>query len=313
MYMRRDVDRAIAALAAPHAGTFLRAHARKLGADDQLERRRRAVGAWRDEGAGVLTICAHPADLDQRRWVAILGGGDGTHLSFRCAGELHRLDGVPRGVVEATTTHPAHRRIAGVRYHQLDDVLPDHLTIVHGFPTTTAARTIIDLAAVLGFIRLRAAVEDAIVRKLTTFGELARLLRVLRRRGKPGVRKLLLVLDSLAGEPPPESVGERLLHVAARHAGVELTKQHPLPGRAHVSGVVDGVVLASKLVLEADSRTWHGRLQAMAKDRARDREVAREGWLPMRFLYEELDHDLAGCADDIRTTHLERLARRSRG
>jgi very-short-patch-repair endonuclease len=94
---------------------------------------------------------------------------------------------------------------------------------------------------------------------------------------------------------------------------VTLVSQHPLPGRAHVVGLVDGVVIASKLVLEADSRTWHGRLQAMANDRARDREAARLGWLPMRFLYEELAHDLAGCADDIRTTHLERLTTTSRG
>lgn len=311
--MRRDVDEAVAALAAPRAGAFLRTAARELGADGSLERRRRAAGRWTDEGGGVLTIAAHPRTLDQRRWVGVLAGGDAALLAFEGAADLHRLDGVRRGLVVVSVAHASQPRMAGVTYHQLDDVLADHRTTVAGFPVTTVARTIIDLAAVLSFVRLRAAVQDALVRRLTTVGEIARVLRVLRRRGKPGVRKLLLVLDSLAGEPPPASEGERLLHLAAARAGVVLVRQHPLPGRAHVVGLVDGAVLASQLVLEADSRTWHGRLQAMAKDRARDREAARVGWLTMRFLFEELEHDLDGCADDIRTTHRERLAARSRG
>jgi very-short-patch-repair endonuclease len=311
--MRRDLDSAVAALARDRGGAFRRSDLRAIGVDGQLERRRRAAGRWIDEGAGVLTLADHPRSIEQRRWVGLLAGGDAALLAFEGAADLHRLEGVRRGLVVVTVDHPLHLRLQGITYHQLDDVLAAHRTTLSGYPVTTAARTIVDLAAVLGFVRLQAAVQDAVIRRLTTFGEIARVLRTVRRRGKPGVRKLLLVLDSLAGEPPPASEAERLLHLAARRAGVTLVRQHPLPGRAHVVGLVDGAVLPSRLVLEADSRTWHGRLQAMAKDRARDREAARAGWLTMRFLHEELAHDLAGCADDIRTTHLGRLAVRSRG
>jgi very-short-patch-repair endonuclease len=311
--MRRDVDAAVTALAMPRAGAFLREEARKAGADDQLERRRRRSGVWIDRGGGVLVLAPHPGGLDQERWVGLLAGGAGAHLSFEAAAELHRLDGVRRGRAVVSVRHAAHPKVDGITFHQLDDVEPDHLMVVQGFLTTTPARTILDLAAVVSFVRLRAAVEDAIVRRLTTFGELARLLRTLRRPGKPGIRKLLLVLDSLAGEPPPASKAEQLLHRAAARAGVQIVRQRALPARPLLGGLVDAAVESSKLILEADSRTWHGRLQAMAKDRARDREAARQGWLPMRFLYEELDHDLEGCADDIRATHLERLGSTSRG
>ena len=64
-------------------------------------------------------------------------------------------------------------------------------------------------------------------------------------------------------------------------------------------GLVDLAVYESKVILEADGRRWHAREQAMARDRQRDREAARQGWLTLRFVHRDLVHDLDGCADDI--------------
>ena len=306
--MRRDVDAEVLALALPRGGPFLRTEVRAAGGDRRLEGRRRAAGVWRSITGEVLVITSFPDTLHQRRWVALLAGGGGTHLSFETAAEVHRLEGVRRGLTVATTAHPNHLEVPGVTFHRLDDVAPHHLTTIDGYPITTATRTIIDLAAVISWMRLRRVIEDAITRRLTTFTAIARMLQEVRRRGKPGVRKLVATLDSLGGEAPPASEGERLLHDAARLARVRIVRQHPLPGRAHVAGVVDAIVPASKLILEADSRTWHARLDAMASDRARDREAARVGWLTLRFVYADLAGDLRSCADDIRVTHLDRIA-----
>ena len=188
------------------------------------------------------------------------------------------------------------------------DVRPAHLTVTRGFPTTTPARTIVDLASVVGPIRLGHAVEDGIVRRLMTFGDIAELLAEVRRRGKPGVAKLVQVLDGIAGEPPPESELERLLWRATEMAGVRAARQRPLPSREPVANLVDVLVPASRLILEADGRRWHARQQAMSNDRRRDREAARLGWQTLRFMFEDLHGDLPGCAADIRQVHRRRTA-----
>ena len=253
-------------------------------------------------------LADHPATLDQRRWVGLLAGGERAHLSFEAAGDLHRIEGAPRGLVVVTVDHPDHLKVPGVVVHQLTDVRPHHLTQVQGFPVTTPVRTVIDLAVVVSWVRLRSAIEDVIVRRLATYGQIADVLQEVRRRGKPGVRKLVAVLDGLAGEPPPASELERILYAAGDAARLRLVRQHPLPARPHIEGVVDAVILESKLVIEADGRSWHARYLAMANDRRRDREAARLGWQTLRFLYEDLKHDLDECVDDIRVVHEERKA-----
>lgn len=304
---RHDVDLAVAEVAARQAGAFSRDQLSAVGADDGLAARRAANGLWVPRGSDVFVLASHPDSLDQRRWVGLLAAGADANLSHESAAELNRLDGIRRGLVVVTVRHGRHVSIPGGRLHQLGDVRPHHLTRVAGFPTTTPARTLLDLAAVTSYTRLRVATQDIVIRKLATFGELANLLRELRRRGKPGIRKTVKVLDSLDGDPPPESVLERMLLDVIRRAGLEVTRQHPLPTREAARGLVDFAVAGSKLILEADGRLWHARLQQMTKDRQRDREAARLGWQTLRFMHEDLRNDPDGEAKSLRETHELRL------
>jgi very-short-patch-repair endonuclease len=158
-------------------------------------------------------------------------------------------------------------------------------------------------------MRLKALVEYCVTRRLVTFAELDAILRDLRRRGKPGIRKLLRVLDALDGEPPPASVAERWLAEAVAMAGLRATRQYPLPwSREPVLGLTDAALPEAKLILEADSRTWHGRLAAIANDRRRDVAAALAGWDTLRFVYEHLRDDRPGAARDIREVHDQRVA-----
>jgi very-short-patch-repair endonuclease len=198
--------------------------------------------------------------------------------------------------------------IPGVIVHQLSDVLPSHRTEARGFPTTTPARTIVDLAAVVSPFRLATAVEHVVVERLATFGAIAQVLSDVRCRGKPGVRKLVSVLDSRGGQPPPGSVLERKLLRAAEMARVEVVRQHALPwAREPVVGLVDAAVISSRLILEADGRRWHARTQAMANDRRRDREAVLAGWLPLRWVHEDLE-DLPAVAREIAAIHASRVS-----
>ena len=85
--------------------------------------------------------------------------------SHRSAAVLWRLDGFRPGRPEVTT--PAHVSLErpSLRVHETtqwdrtDVVMREHI------PTTGIARTLLDLAAVVGYVKLRQAVDDALPRK----------------------------------------------------------------------------------------------------------------------------------------------------
>jgi very-short-patch-repair endonuclease len=220
---------------------------------------------------------------------------------------LHRIDGVRRGHVVVIVRHSGYERFDGITVHQLNDLLDHHVTQVDGLPVTTPVRTLVDLAAVINPLRLRDAIESVIVQRLGTFSEIDRVRRDVSRRGKPGMRKLVAVLDRIGGEPPAESIMERWLLEAAAIAGVPVTRQADLPWqREPIRGLTDATTIGSKVIFEADSRRWHARYQAMAKDRRRDREAAKAGYLTLRFVYEDLLNDLPGVAADMAEIHAQR-------
>src|SRR5687767_2242090 len=138
MSTRFDVDAAVARVASGQFGAFSLDQCHAAGADEELVARRVASDLWVPHGSDVYTLSAFPDTLDQRRWIGLLATGDGAHLSHESAAELHRLDGIRRGLVVVTTRHGRHVHVPGGILHQLDDVAPHHLTTLDGFPTTTA-------------------------------------------------------------------------------------------------------------------------------------------------------------------------------
>jgi very-short-patch-repair endonuclease len=116
------------------------------------------------------------------------------------------------------------------------------------------------------------------------------------------------VLQARSGEPPPASVLERELHTAAALAGVGVVRQFALPWNYESEiGVVDAAVPDSRLILEVDGRKWHARMEAMAKDRRRDRAAVRAGWQPLRWMYEDFAEPSV-VAVELREIHASRVS-----
>jgi len=265
------------------------------GGDDALARRRRRAGRWRSVGPGVYVLPGHPPTADQRLWAAWLAVGPQAVLSHETAAELHGIGPVLTGRLVLTNRHGLHHRLPGVFVHQLDDVADHHVAPVRGLPTTTPARTIVDLAAVSSPGRLARIVETACADRRVTDEEVGAVLMELARPRKPGIRTLGRVLDARApGDPLPESVLERLLLEAVIGAGnPRPVAQFAHPGRHPRQGWADFAYPDVKVILEADGRRWHQRIADLKRDRARDNEAARAGWLTLRFLHEDLRNDPA--------------------
>jgi very-short-patch-repair endonuclease len=186
---------------------------------------------------------------------------------------------VPRG----TTRRP------GLLLHRAV-LAPDELTTHHGIPTTTPARTLLDLAAVVDRAALQRAINEAEVQRLQGPYELAG-----RYPTKPGTANL----RALA--PPTHTKRE----LEARFALFLDDRRFPAPQtNVLVEGYeVDAAWPDKRLIVELDSFTFHTTRQAFETDRRRDRHLTAAGWTVIRITWRDLD-DPDALAGELRALGL---------
>ena len=111
------------------------------------------------------------------------------------------------------------------------------------------------------------ALDDARAANKVSLDQVAVALGAVTRRGKPGVRLLGSVLDELGSDAiPAASVLEQQLHAVVKLAGLPaLVPQYAFPGRQVVKGCVDGAWPDAQLIIEADSRRWHTRVEDLSR------------------------------------------------
>lgn len=309
-----DPERRLLQLAATQGAHLSRAQAHGLGVDDDGIKWRLRTGDLRSSLPGVYRFAALPPMPDEALWIAYLAVGDEAVVSHECAAARRGFRSVPQGLLVLTAGRGTHHRIPGATVHQLLDVLPHHVEVLDGFRITTVPRTIVDCAAVVSQVRLDRLVEQAITEKRCTTNEIGGVVREIARRGKPGMAKTGRALAKFGpGKAVGDSELERLLLRALLDRGNPMpTPQFAHPGRHPGKGRVDFAYPEAKLILEADGRTWHQRIADLVRDRQRDNEAARAGWLTMRFMWEELTNDPDDVAAAVRETLAHRLAMFSR-
>jgi very-short-patch-repair endonuclease len=75
-------------------------------------------------------------------------------------------------------------------------------------------------------------------------------------------------------------------------------REHPMTINGAPSRV-DVFIPEWAVVVEADSRRWHGRLEDFERDRARDNALAAQGIQIARLSYNMLKEDPAGCLETL--------------
>ena len=172
---------------------------------------------------------------------------------------------------------------------------------IRGFETTSAAETLLTLAASVPRARLEKALDESLLTGKATLGEYEAIFtRVVGRRVRGAS-----MLRGLIEERHPDSYGvsstylERLLERVLSDPRIpSSTREYPmrLNGRASRTDAFIGVW---GLVVEADSRRWHARVGDFEADRARDNALLAHGLRVIRLTYQMLKHDPAGCVETI--------------
>lgn len=255
----------------------------------------RRHGLLRRVAPNVLMFAGTPLTDGIRHWAAFLQAGPSSVISHEAALRALGVLKVPP-VVTISVPAGTHPSVPGVRVHRVSDLVAEHVTPVDGLPVTTLERAVVDTASVFRRVCLEHLVDDLVIReRATSIARISRTLHRVQRRGRRNIGVLGGILDARSpGEPAPRSLLERRLDDVIARAGLPTpVPEYPLPSVSHQPGFVDRAFPEVRLIVEADGRRWHARELNMAKDRARDRDAARLGWLTVRYLCEELDQELA--------------------
>lgn len=307
--MHASFDEALAVLASHQHGLFTRDQAISAGATPANIATRLRSSVWRHGPVrGIYSFPGAVETWERRLMTAVLDAGAGSVVSHRAAAALHELEGFRKGPPEISAPRPSWSARPW-RVHRPKDLHPADMTRIRFVPTTTVCRTLIDLASDTPSAKLARTIDNALAARRVEIDELADRFADLRRSGKPGVRRLhVLLLERASGTPIAESKLERQLLKVLRTAGFpEPDWQFPFPSDA-ISGRVDAAYPASRLIIEADGRRWHTRVDDFERDRQRDIEAGLRGWTVVRFTWRDLTTRTSWVEDVVRH-HLEADAR----
>jgi very-short-patch-repair endonuclease len=225
-------------------------------------------------------------------------GGVASHHSAAVIHGLNMLKRPPAGTVTLTVPPGARtgaHRSGGVVRHAAD--LPaEHVARRYAVLVTTAARTVVDLARAGTFMEGVVAADSALHRRVTTKGELR---RVLERCGRwPGLAQARRVVD--AANILAESVLESCARVVFLEHGLpEAELQVSIGGREFI-GRVDFCWREHRTIAEADGLlTYKGPAEAVAGLR-RDRVLHECGYEVVHFTWKELFRDPARLVARVR-------------
>jgi Protein of unknown function (DUF559) len=229
---------------------------------------------------------------------AVLASGHGAVLSHQSAAGLWGIWGSGAGETHVTVPRKT-RSQRSIRRHF--SMLPDdERAVLAGIPTTSAARAVLDLAAVKG----QAAAESALreMEYLGIFGPVSLpvlLGRYPRHQGTPIVR---VALERLADDPGGRirTVLEELFLPFLDANQIPRPRLNPWIELGDDRIQVDCLWPEARLVGELDGFKSHGTKRAFRKDRRRDRRLGAHGFHVVRITEDQLLAEADEVAADLK-------------
>jgi hypothetical protein len=285
-----NLDRRIGRLAGRQYGNVTREQLRALSMSSSAIGRCVRKGQLIQQHQGVYRV-GHAARSTKATYMAaVLAGGDRAHLFGRAAGHLMKLLKGPPPPPEVIVT--TNRRIKGVRVRREANLHPRDATTWQGIPTTTVARTLVDLAAVLTEEELGRAVHQAMVLYRTPPRDVeAVLARRPRSKGAGHLRSILrgdtrITLSKLESH---------FLDVCKTHELELPTTNKRIGGR-----YVDCRWPHRKLTVELDSYRYHASRHAWEQDRKREREARARGDDFRRYTWDDVTGNVEPVVRELR-------------
>lgn len=232
-----------------------------------------------------------PLGTHARLVAATLACGEGSVVSHGTAGALLGLWGRPPSEINVIAPVQAGRKVPGVFRRHVPTPFDRDAFRYEGVPCTTPSRVVVDSAGVLREWELRRVVEQAAVRRVLHLPTIDAILAGPRRRGSPALRRILEPWRKIpAGTRLRSPLEARLLTMIAER-GLPLPRCNDRLTIAGYRIEADFHWPDHRLVIEADSPTYHGNPIAGERDRRRDRDLAAAGYRVSRLTRHQIENE----------------------
>ena len=229
----------------------------------------------------VVRLAGAPVTWEQQVLAACMAAGPGAAASHRSAALLWALRGFERAPVEITVPADRCPRLSHVVLHRSPTV---DLVRYRGIPVTTVASTLLVLGSVVDGAVLESAVEDAILRRLTTYERLVEMVDRLGRSGRDGTAALRRLLEERGPGVATESVLEDGMARLLRRAGIDdFERQY------EVGGVrLDFACPDKKLGIEVNGLAFHSGADDLARNWRKLNRLLALGWRILQFTWADI-------------------------
>ena len=238
------------------------------------------IGQLRELGLSARAI--QKRAVTQRVHAAVLAYGPRAALSHRSATAHRGLSAERSGLIDVSVPAPSARSRPGIRAHATLSLSAADVTVDEGIPTTTVARTLLDLAEVASRREVERAIDRAEVLRVFDLADVEAALE--RANGRRGAGALRRALEATAAPAPTMSELEE--------AFLALCATHRLP-RPEVNVWV-------ALGVETDGYAFHSGLRAFERDHDRDTRLWLAGWKVRRFTWRQVTQQAQQTAATVR-------------
>lgn len=307
-----SLDRHLAHLARAQYGLFERAQAHEVGMTDRRLQARVGRGALERLSFAVFRVAGAPNNWHQRLLAPAWTGGSDCCVSHRSAAALHSFDGLRSNIVEVTHHQRRdYRRANGVIIHVTSTLEAVDRELCGPIPVTTAARTLIDLGAVVRLERLEEALDGALRDGRVDRFQLIKRHAEIRQRGRNGVGMLAGLLEARhAIAETPHSVLERRMLRILTGAGLPEPRCQARVERGDArAAFLDLAYPQIRLGIELDGQAWHATPRQRQRDNERQNDVVLSDWKILRFTFEDITHRPEHVAALVRRALVEGAAR----
>jgi hypothetical protein len=199
-----------------------------------------------------------------------------------------------RGRIHVTVTHRGGRGLQGVVVHRCRSIHPDDLTRIDGIPVTTLPRALLDVAETEGAEFVAKVLEEADRRELLDPAAIHACAK--RNPGRRGAAVLLPLVAAYVPTPDAKEGLERRFQLFLAERGLPA----PLVNTLVHGYLVDCFWPEAGVVVELDSRTWHGHWDARERDLVRDATLQRHRIRPIRVTDRRLTEEPGDLEADLR-------------
>lgn len=268
---------ALYAAAAAHGGVVTLRDADEHGVAERSFRRRATGDGWTSLGAGAwLVPGCPPFDLTRHHAALQVFRPDGA-ISHDTALELLGLRRQPAHEPRIHVLVPYDRTgdpPRGVLRHRSRRFAPTDWTQVDGVRATTAARSILDVAASVPRWRVEALLLAARQRKLLAVDDVQGQLD--RRPSLRGARKLRDALETVASSDADSILEQRCRQLLAQHRLP--VSAGPVVVATAIGRLAIDLVVQPRVAVECDGYAFHSSKDAFERDRVRWQAIKAAGW-----------------------------------